>query len=172
VVVSSLASVVAGASGLPDGQVRESLATVAASLSMVVAVFAVMMGVAGLAWAVRSYRLARAGIRRGPVWGCGFLRPTPRMQYTASSFAEPLTTQFRFFIRNRETLVPPSSYFPASGSYSSDSGDPFLRLLFAPSFRWFSAVVSRMNVVQHGHTHVYVLYVAATLVALLIWGSL
>jgi len=26
--------------------------------------------------------------------------------------------------------------------------------------------------VQHGHTHVYVLYVAATLVALLIWGSL
>ncbi len=29
-----------------------------------------------------------------------------------------------------------------------------------------------MNVVQHGHTHFYVLYVAATLIALLIWGSL
>jgi len=171
-VVSSLASVVAGASGRPAGEVRTSLATVTASLSMVVAVFAVLVAIAGLAWAVRSYRLARAGTRRAPVWGCGFLRPTPRMQYTASSFAQPLTTQFRFFVRNRETLVPPTGYFPAAGSYASDSGDPFLRLLFVPSFRWFSAAVSRMNVVQHGHTHVYVLYVAATLVALLIWGSL
>jgi hypothetical protein len=171
-VVWSLASVVAGASGLAIGEVHGALATVVAPLSMVVAVFAVLVVVAGLAWAVRAHRLARAGVRRGPVWGCGFLRPTARMQYTASSFAQPLTTQFRFFVRNRETLVPPSGYFPASSSYSSDSGDPFLRLLFVPGFRWFSAAVSRMNVVQHGHTHLYVLYVAATLVALLIWGSL
>ena len=171
-VVSSLASVVAGASGLAADQVRGSLGAVTASLNMVVAVFAVLIVVAGLLWALRSHRLARAGIRRAPVWGCGFLRPTARMQYTASSFAQPLTTQFRFFVRNRETVVPPSGYFPAAGSYASDSGDPFLRLLFVPSFRWFSAAVGRMNVVQHGHTHVYVLYVAATLVALLIWGSL
>jgi hydrogenase-4 component B len=171
-VVWSLASVVAGASGLVADQVRASLATVVTPLGVVVAVFTVLIVVAGLAWAVRAYRLTGAGVRRGPVWGCGFLRPTARMQYTASSFAQPLTTQFHFFVGNRETLVPPTGYFPASSNYSSDSGDPFLRLLFAPSFRWFSAAVSRMNVVQHGHTHVYVLYVAVTLVALLIWGSL
>jgi hypothetical protein len=93
------------------------------------------------------------------------------MQYTASSFAQPLTTQFRLFVRNRETQVPPSGYFPVHSSYASDSGDPFLRLLFVPSFRWFSRAVSRMNVVQQGHTHIYVLYVAATLIGLLIWGS-
>jgi hypothetical protein len=44
-------------------------------------------------------------------------------------------------------------------------------LLFAPTFRWFGRVVRRMNVVQHGHIHVYVLYLAATLVALLAWAS-
>jgi formate hydrogenlyase subunit 3/multisubunit Na+/H+ antiporter MnhD subunit len=170
-VVSSLASVLVGATGLTVGQVRASLATVTASLSMVVAVFGVLIVVAGLAWAVRSRRLAHAGTRRAPVWGCGFLRPTPRMQYTASSFAQPLTTQFRLFVRNRETQVPPSGYFPVHSSYASDSGDPFLRLLFVPSFRWFSRAVSRMNVVQQGHTHIYVLYVAATLIGLLIWGS-
>ncbi|HEY8874323.1 MAG TPA: proton-conducting transporter membrane subunit [Stellaceae bacterium] len=170
-VVSSLASVVAGASGLSEGQVRASLGVVTASLGIVVAVFAVLVVVAGLAWVLRAHRLARAGTRRAPVWGCGFLRGTPRMQYTASSFAQPLTTQFRLFVRNRETLVPPSGYFPVRSSYASDSGDPFLRLLFVPSFRWFSQAVSRMNVVQQGHTHVYVLYVAATLIVLLIWGS-
>jgi len=138
---------------------------------MAVTVFAVLIVIAVLAWALRFRRLALAGIRHAPVWGCGFLRPTPRMQYTASSLAQPLTTQFRLFIRNRETLVAPSGYFPAAASYASDSGDPLLRLLFAPSFRWFSRVINRMNVVQQGHTHVYVLYVAATLVALLIWAS-
>ncbi len=170
-VVASLASVVAGASGLSEGPVRESLAAVTASLGIVVAVFAVLVVVAGLAWVLRAHRLARAGVRRAPVWGCGFPRGTPRMQYTASSFAQPLTTQFRLFVRNRETLVPPSGYFPVHSSYASDSGDPFLRLLFVPSFRWFSQAVSRMKFVQQGHTHVYVLYVAVTLIALLIWGS-
>jgi hydrogenase-4 component B len=171
-VVSSLDNVVAAATGLAAGQVRAQLVTVAESLTMAVAVFAVLIVIALLAWALRSRRLALAGMRRAPVWGCGFLRPTPRMQYTASSFAQPLTTQFRLFIRNRETLVAPNGYFPAASSYASDSGDPLLRLLFAPSFRWFSRVVNRMNVVQQGHTHVYVLYVAVTLVALLIWASL
>jgi hydrogenase-4 component B len=171
-VVSSLESVVVGATGIAAGQVRTQLATVAASLTMAVTVFAILIVIAVLAWALRFRRLALAGVRRAPVWGCGFLRPTPRVQYTASSLAQPLTTQFRLFIRNRETLVAPSGYFPAAASYASDSGDPLLRLLFAPSFRWFSRVINRMNIVQQGHTHVYVLYVAATLVALLIWASL
>ena len=78
----------------------------------------------------------------------------------------------RLFVRNRETLAPPEGYFPRAASYASDSGDPWLRLLFAPTFRWFDRVVGRLNVIQHGHIHVYVLYVAATLMALLVWASL
>jgi hypothetical protein len=94
------------------------------------------------------------------------------MQYTASSFAQPLTTQFHLLIQNREAFVPPQGYFPAVSSYASDSGDPALHLLFVPTFRWFNRVVTRLNVIQHGHIHVYILYVAATLIALLIWESL
>ena len=107
-----------------------------------------------------------------PVWGCGFQHPTPRMQYTASSFAQPLVTQFRLLIANREALVAPSGYFPTTASFASDSGDPFLRLLFAPTFRWFRRLAARLNVIQHGHIHIYVLYVAVTLIALLAWASL
>lgn len=94
------------------------------------------------------------------------------MQYTASSFVQPLTAQFHLFLRNREALVPPEGYFPNGASYASDSGDPWLRLLFAPMFRWVDRIVVRLNLIQHGHIHVYVLYVAATLLALLVWASL
>ncbi len=172
VIVSSLAGVVAAATGLAATEVRAALAPVAGALRSATAIFAVMAMAAALLWLLRDWRLAVAGVRGAPVWGCGFQHPTSRMQYTASSFAQPLTTQFRLFIGSRETLVPPEGYFPAAASYASDSGDPFLRLLFAPGFRWFSRVVAPLNVVQHGHIHVYVLYVAATLVALLIWTSL
>lgn len=171
-VMPALARVVAGASGLPPHEVLSALAPATASLTAATGVFGAFALLTVLAWIWRGRRLATAGLRRGPVWGCGFLRPTPRMQYTASSFAQPLTTQFRLFIRNREALVPPTGYFPTAASYESDSGDPFLRLLFAPTFRWFGRVVARLNVVQHGHIHVYVLYIAATLIALLIWASL
>ena len=171
-VVRSLAGVVAVASGLPPAAVRGALAPAADALTATIAVFVVLAVTTLLVWVVRSRRLAAAGVRRGPVWACGFQRATPRMQYTASSFAQPLVTQFRLFVRNREALVPPTGYFPAASSYASDSGDPFLRLLFAPTFRWFNRMVRRMNVVQPGHIHVYVLYVAATLVALLVWDSL
>lgn len=170
-VVQSLAGVVAATTGLAPVRVHAALAPPTGSLTAALAVFAVLAAVAVVAWVARDRRLAVSGVRRAPVWGCGFRRPTPRMQYTASSFAQPLVTQFRLFIRNREALVPPTGYFPASASYASDSGDPFLGLLFAPTFRWFTRVVRRMNVVQHGHIHVYVLYVAATLIALLVWGK-
>ena len=36
----------------------------------------------------------------------------------------------------------------------------------------FDRIVTRLNVIQHGHIHVYILYVTATLIALLIWESL
>jgi formate hydrogenlyase subunit 3/multisubunit Na+/H+ antiporter MnhD subunit len=171
-VVRSLVGVVAAATGLAPQKVQVALAPVADSLTAATLVFAALALAAVLAWAVRAWRLRRAGVRRGPVWGCGFQRPTWRMQYSASSFAQPLVTQFRLLVRNREALTPPAGYFPRVASYASDSGDPFLRLLFVPSFEWFGRTARRLNVVQHGHIHVYVLYIAVTLVMLLAWGSL
>ncbi len=170
--VGALTPVVASATGLPAAAVQPQLAGFVAPLGAAVAVFAVAIAIAAAVWLWRGHSLGQAGTRRGPVWGCGYLFPTARMQYTASSFVQPLTTQFRLFVGNREALAAPRGYFPRSGSYSSDSGDPVLRLLFAPTFRWFDRVASRLNVIQHGHTHIYVLYVAATLVVLLIWASL
>ena len=170
-VIGGLTGVVAAASGLPAPSVAALLSPLSRALATTTAVFIAMTLLAALIWIVRGRLLAAAGVRRVPVWGCGFQRPTARMQYTASSFAQPLVTQFRLLIANRERLAAPSGYFPAASSYASDSGDPFLRLLFAPTFRWFGRLARRLNVIQHGHLHIYVLYIAATLIALLAWAS-
>ncbi len=171
-VVRGLTGVVAAASGLTAVEIGAALNPASGSLVIASELFAALVVLSALLWMMRGWRLARSGVRRAPVWGCGFRHPTVRMQYTASSFAQPLVTQFRLLIANREAVVAPEGYFPAAASYASDSGDPFLRLLFAPTFRWFRRLASRLNVIQHGHIHVYVLYVAATLIALLAWASL
>ena len=171
-VVAATEGVVVTATGIAAGAVRDQLTVVTEALTGTVIVFAVLIAVGALAWGLRASRLARAAVPIRPVWGCGYLFPSSRMQYTASSFAQPLIAQFHLFIRNRETLIAPKGYFPATGSYSSDSGDPFLQLLFGPTFRWFDRMATRLNVIQHGHIHVYVLYVAATLIALLVWEGL
>jgi hydrogenase-4 component B len=168
-IVWSLADVLSAATGSSAGNIRSQLAPVAASLTVTIASFGLLIVLALAVWLLRA---TSRRVGRGPVWGCGYLFPNPRMQYTASSFTQPLTTQFHLFVRNREALASPEGYFPRRASYQSDSGDPWLRLLFAPTFRWFDHIVSRLNVIQHGHIHLYVLYVAATLVVLLIWASL
>jgi hydrogenase-4 component B len=171
-VIFALRAVVVAASGLPAVEISAALNPACRSLATAIVLFMVLVVLSAFLWAARAWRLARTGVRRAPVWGCGFRRPTVRMQYTASSFTQPLVTQFRLLIANREAVVAPLGYFPGAASYASDSGDPFLRLLFAPTFRWFRGLASQLNVIQHGHIHVYVLYIAATLIALLAWVSL
>ncbi|AGG08579.1 hydrogenase membrane subunit [Dehalococcoides mccartyi] len=39
--------------------------------------------------------------RRSETWACGYVRPTPRFEYTASGFAEPLFQIFRLIYRTR-----------------------------------------------------------------------
>lgn len=93
-VVSVLTVVVAAASGLPATEIRMALNPACGSLTITTALFAALVVLSALLWMIRTWRLARAGVRRAPVWGCGFRHPTVRMQYTVSSFAQPLVTQF------------------------------------------------------------------------------
>ncbi len=112
-------------------------------LTIAVSVFAVLIGIAAFAWSLARPLLGRAGVRQGTGLGVRLSQhPTPRMQYTASSFAQPLTTQFRSVCQQTVRLSRRrAAIFPTTASYSSDSGDPFLRLLFAPTFRRFNRSV-------------------------------
>ena len=74
----SVASVADGRpSLLSAGTAPQQLAPVAASLTAAVAVFAALIALAAAIWVVaRRAGLPAAGVRRGPVWGCGYLFPT------------------------------------------------------------------------------------------------
>ncbi len=53
-------------------------------------------------WVLRRRLLSARSIGESGTWDCGYLAPSPRMQYTASSFAQPITDLFRFFLRTKK----------------------------------------------------------------------
>jgi hypothetical protein len=116
-----------------------------------------------------GYWLSRIPCEREETWGCGFVRPTPRMQYTATSFAYPLAELFRFALRPRRHGQPVQHLFPVMADFEEESPDAFERFLFHPIYRSLSRLSNRVRVFQHGEIQLYLLYILVTLVALFVW---
>ncbi len=105
----------------------------------------------------------------GPTWDCGYAAPTPSMQYTASSYAAPLTGIFGFAVRTRRHFRKPEGLFPEGAELATHTPDPVLDEIFAPAFAWVGRLSGRLRWVQGGRIQLYVLYIALTLLALLVW---
>jgi hypothetical protein len=124
--------------------------------------------VAGLA-AVRRRLLAGREVTEAGTWDCGYLKPDARMQYTASSFAQPLTTLFHGVLGTRERASAPKGLFPKTAFFGSETTDVFKERFFKPVFLAIESALARMRWLQHGRLQLYVLYIAVTLLVLLIW---
>jgi hydrogenase-4 component B len=104
-------------------------------------------------------------------WDCGYARPTARMQYTASSFAQPLTDLFKIFLGTRKQGTAPEGFFPQRATFETQTPDAARERLFAPLFRLTDRALSPVRRMQHGRIHEYLLYIAIVLVLLLIWKA-
>ena len=129
-----------------------------------VAVVLVALGLVGL----RRRLLRRRGERLGETWGCGYAAPTPRMQYTASSFAQPLTRLFSPVLRMHESGVPPDGAFPRPTFFASHPAD-VAESAFQRAFLAVVWLARRARPIQAGSTQLYVLYSVLAALALLLW---
>jgi len=130
-----------------------------------------------LAWGLvrlRAGAAARRGnrARRAEAWGCGRELQTARMQYTATSFAEPLQRVFDDVLRPDHDLdvshPAESRYFEQAITYRSRIDDAVERGWYRPLIvliqRW--GQVARRA--QNGSMHRYLGYGFAALIVLLV----
>lgn len=117
----------------------------------------------------RLWLLASRKVESGPTWDCGYALPTPRMQYTASSFAQPLTSLFNAWLSVHKHTTLPVGHFPAQASLATETPDLCHANLYRPAFVKMSWGLSKLRWLQQGRVQVYVLYIALTLLALLVW---
>ncbi len=122
-------------------------------------------------WAVVRRRLmARApAVRTSPTWDCGYAAPAATMQYTSTSFAQPLTKGAALFLRPETRAQLPQDVFPISATFSSTTPDWAQKKLYRPIFEKAARQLGRLHWIQQGRVQWYVFYVVAALTALLIW---
>jgi hydrogenase-4 component B len=169
VVVRILAPALANVTKLSTDSVRGELAVAMGPLWFVMSAGIGLIALIGaLAW-LRHRLLARRSVQTAATWGCGYARPTVRMQYTASSFAQPLTELFAPMLRTWRTFTPPAGIFPQSSSLTTETPDVAHEVVYRPVFTRMDGVLARWRWLQHGNVHLYVLYIALTLLVLLIW---
>lgn len=132
---------------------------------------AVSLIVLGVAGAVVLRGLVRG--KSAPVdvgtWDCGYARPTTRMQYTSSSFAETIVGLFAWVLRPSEHAPKLRAVFPSHASYHSHVPEVVLDNLLVPAANGVGRGFQWMRWIQRGSTQRYVLYILITLVVLFAW---
>ncbi|HRU15973.1 MAG TPA: proton-conducting transporter membrane subunit [Anaerohalosphaeraceae bacterium] len=168
-VVRSAAYVIAAIAPFPMGQIEAELgcaSSVLLGFVFISLVFAIVLF--GLT-AVRCRLLKSRCVRQSVTWDCGYARPDSRMQYTATSFAQPITALFNVFLQTRKKFLPPEGLFPVRSSFETETPDLGERYLYLPLYRWICALFGKLQWLQHGRVQIYIFYIALTLWLLLMW---
>ncbi|MCF7818149.1 MAG: hypothetical protein K9M54_09735 [Kiritimatiellales bacterium] len=151
--------------GVPAVPLFESFAPFQWISGMAVA----LVVVAGLGIVLLRRRIRRRNTDSIGTWGCGYALPTPRMQYTASSFGDTLVALFAWVLHPRIQRPVISSPFPAQTEFSTEVSDVVLEQKILPVVRMVAGLFERFRALQRGPISQYLLYVAITVVVLLVW---
>jgi hydrogenase-4 component B len=125
-----------------------------------------LTGIATVGAAWLWWRATRRGLIRALTWDCGYARPTPRMQYTAGSFAGIITEWFGWILRPQRHELRPENVLPESASFAEHTPETVLEQVVAPVgdlVLRFSTLTRRL---QHGRLQAYLLYLLIGIAAL------
>jgi len=119
---------------------------------------------------LRAFLLRRNGRRAGGTWGCGFPYATPRMQYTASSFADPILHVFRGVLRPHTTRKERlSGRFLLEVEQETHFHDLLENGLYLPVYRLFVQAAFQARRLHPGYIHLYLGYILGAVVLLLVF---
>ncbi|HLA37782.1 MAG TPA: hydrogenase 4 subunit B [Candidatus Brocadiales bacterium] len=111
----------------------------------------------------------------GETWGCGIPALVPRMEYTATAFSKPFMIIFRDLYRTTEDMEkiaspsPLQPHFTRIRSYEVSVVRIFERYFYEPLVQVVMAISNKMQILQSGSIHLYLLYFFIALIVLIFW---
>jgi hydrogenase-4 component B len=170
-VISPLAGVsIAGKVLALDGWALAPVNVEFSSLSSpVLALLLVALSLLGLGLVAAFGGLAKT--RSFKTWGCG-INLSPRMEYTATGFVQPIkrvfSTIYQPTVKLEQEFLEESKYFAKRQEFESHIEPVFQKYLYDPVVAFFLAMADRLRVIQAGSLHLYLTYIFVTLVVLLL----
>ena len=132
----------------------------------------VLVGALSVATLARWRRGRRPRSATLPLWACGADDLTPRMQYTATSFAEPLQRVFDDVLRPdtdiEVTHTAESRYLAEKITYRTTIADAIEERFYTPVIRAVAAAAAMVRRAHTGSVHLYLAYGALGVLIVLV----
>ncbi|MBW8326207.1 MAG: hypothetical protein K0M50_15685 [Prolixibacteraceae bacterium] len=100
-------------------------------------------------------------------WGCGYVAPTEKQQYTAGSFVRSYGKLFRPFFITSKTHKEVEGIFPSGGSYETHVYDRIEKYLIDNPIAAYKAFLGKFLFLQNGRLQFYILYGIIFIVAVI-----
>lgn len=120
---------------------------------------------------LRNLALRGRPVARSVTWGCGYAAPTPRMQYSAASFASPALEVFRGALEVESSGGLPEVPFPRALSRRSEACDRIERAGWQRGSAWAAQKLAAIRSLHRPRLQQYLLYMFVALVLFLSWAA-
>jgi hydrogenase-4 component B len=157
-----LALVPAQASGFENLLFTDLLSSVSAACFLFLSFFFAL-------FLVRAFLLKGKSVRAFKTWDCGYQAGSARMQYTASSFADPFLAVARPFLELKKRLEKPEGLFPKKARFESHAGDYVETYAVRPLAKAIEKALDLFTWIQSGKMQHYILYGLVFLLVSLLW---
>ena len=131
----------------------------------------VLAATAAFAFALVALFGGTRASRYAKTWGCG-LNLTPRMEYSAIGFVQPIkrvfSTIYQPTVKLETEFLEESRYFAKRRHFEFHIEPMFQKYLYDPVITFMSGLADRLRIVQAGSLHLYLAYMFVTLVLLLL----
>jgi formate hydrogenlyase subunit 3/multisubunit Na+/H+ antiporter MnhD subunit len=114
--------------------------------------------IVGIVFLIRKQVQKRQTITHEPTWGCGYVAPTPKMQYTASSFIRTFTKLFGMMLLFHKKVKHVENIFPKHAHFESHSDNKKKKWLVNYPLMAFKSFLGKFRYLQNGNLQFYLLY--------------
>lgn len=111
-----------------------------------------------LMFGVRKFAVRKRNDAVEPTWGCAYVAPTEKQQYTAGSFVKPYSKLFRPFLLSFKNKEEVRGLFPSGGSYETHVYDRIEKYLIDYPIAAYKSLLGKFLFLQNGRLQFYILY--------------
>lgn len=113
-----------------------------------------------LIYFTRTRIMRRRPIDLKPTWGCGYVAPSPVMQYTGKSFSKSLGKLLNFVVLEKKKYkeIQTTEIFPEARKHSSHYSDFFVTNIFEGVVDKLLYSLNFFQFIQNGKIQLYILY--------------
>ncbi len=109
-------------------------------------------------WGIRKLVQSGRKAEVGATWGCGYVAPTEKLQYTAGSFVRSYSKLFKSFLLASKEEKEIQGIFPPGGLYETHIYDRIEKYLIDKPIAAYKSLLGRFLFLQNGKLQFYILY--------------